>query len=216
MLIVALVLAVIGLAALVTAVVTSNELVAWVCIGASGLGVLLLIVDAIRERAQRRVPGVLPLAATGEHRMVDVLGPRPLVIRCRSMCYLLCQQQVNDVVYSTLVLGGPFVVPSLSLRCPFGGVNKPLFCPFAAPSEGEKGPLFCSKGAVSRVKTAPFCQKRGPSPKKTARQRPPLMPQRAQQRPPFFFQRGLRTPLFSFEGCLFSSEGCLFCKKGPV
>ena len=56
MLIVALVLAVIGLAALVTAVVTSNELVAWVCIGASGLGVLLLIVDAIRERAQRRVP----------------------------------------------------------------------------------------------------------------------------------------------------------------
>ena len=56
MLIVALVLAVIGLAALVTAVVTSNELLAWVCIGASGLGVLLLIVDAIRERAQRRVP----------------------------------------------------------------------------------------------------------------------------------------------------------------
>lgn len=55
MLIVALVLAVIGLAALVTAVVTSNELVAWVCIAASVLGVLLLIVDAIRER-QGRVP----------------------------------------------------------------------------------------------------------------------------------------------------------------
>ena len=50
MLIVALVLAVIGLAALVTAVVTSNELVAWVCIAASVLGVILLIVDAIRER----------------------------------------------------------------------------------------------------------------------------------------------------------------------
>lgn len=66
MLIVALVLAVIGLAALVTAVVTSNELVAWVCIGASGLGVLLLIVDAIRERAQRRVPGALPSSASGE------------------------------------------------------------------------------------------------------------------------------------------------------
>jgi hypothetical protein len=62
MLIVALVLAVIGLAALVTAVVTSNELVAWVCIGASGLGVLLLIVDAIRERAQRRVPVGAPAA----------------------------------------------------------------------------------------------------------------------------------------------------------
>ena len=55
MLIVALVLAVIGLAALVTAVVTSNELVAWVCIAASVLGVILLIVDAIRER-QGRVP----------------------------------------------------------------------------------------------------------------------------------------------------------------
>ncbi len=53
MLIVALVLAVIGLAALVTAVVTSNELVAWVCIGASVLGVILLIVDAIRERQSR-------------------------------------------------------------------------------------------------------------------------------------------------------------------
>ena len=53
MLIVALVLAVIGLAALVTAVVTSNEIVAWVCIGASGLGVLLLVVDAIRDRARR-------------------------------------------------------------------------------------------------------------------------------------------------------------------
>jgi membrane protein implicated in regulation of membrane protease activity len=53
MLIVALVLAVIGLAALVTAVVTSNELIAWVCIGASVLGVVLLIVDALRERNRR-------------------------------------------------------------------------------------------------------------------------------------------------------------------
>jgi FtsZ-interacting cell division protein ZipA len=53
MLIVALVLAVIGLAALVTAVVTSNELVAWVCIAASVLGVILLIVDAIRERSHK-------------------------------------------------------------------------------------------------------------------------------------------------------------------
>ncbi len=55
MLIVALVLAVIGLAALVTAVVTSNEIVAWVCIGASAIGVLLLVVDAVRERQQRRL-----------------------------------------------------------------------------------------------------------------------------------------------------------------
>src|SRR5690349_8181883 len=52
MLIVALVLAVIGLAALVTAVVTSNELIAWVCIAASVIGVVLLIVDAVRERSR--------------------------------------------------------------------------------------------------------------------------------------------------------------------
>ena len=52
MLIVALVLAVIGLAALVAAVVTSNELIAWVCIGASVIGVVLLIVDALRERSK--------------------------------------------------------------------------------------------------------------------------------------------------------------------
>jgi hypothetical protein len=48
MLIIALVLALIGLVALVFAVVTSNELVAWVCIGASVLGVVLLIIDALR------------------------------------------------------------------------------------------------------------------------------------------------------------------------
>jgi hypothetical protein len=58
MLIIALVLAVIGLAALVFAVVTSNELVAWVCIGASVLGVVLLIIDALRER-QRREEGAV-------------------------------------------------------------------------------------------------------------------------------------------------------------
>jgi len=55
MLIVALVLAVIGLASLVTAVVTSNEVVAWVCIGASAIGVVLLVVDAIRERKAGRL-----------------------------------------------------------------------------------------------------------------------------------------------------------------
>lgn len=52
MLIIALVLAVIGLASLVTAVVTSNEVIAWVCIAASVIGVLLLIVDALRERSR--------------------------------------------------------------------------------------------------------------------------------------------------------------------
>ena len=57
MLIVALVLAVIGLAALVTAVVTSNELIAWVCIAASVIGVVLLIVDALRERSRADAGG---------------------------------------------------------------------------------------------------------------------------------------------------------------
>ncbi|MDA2890436.1 phage holin family protein [Mycolicibacterium sp. BiH015] len=55
MLIVALVLAVVGLAALVMAVVTSNELIAWVCIAASVIGVVLLIVDAIRDRSKSDV-----------------------------------------------------------------------------------------------------------------------------------------------------------------
>ena len=53
MLIVALVMAVIGLAALVTAVVTGNNAIAWVCIGASAIGVVLLIVDALREHRRR-------------------------------------------------------------------------------------------------------------------------------------------------------------------
>ena len=57
MLIIALVLALIGLVALVFAVVTSNELVAWVCIGASVLGVVLLIIDALRERQRRDADG---------------------------------------------------------------------------------------------------------------------------------------------------------------
>jgi hypothetical protein len=53
MLIIALVLALVGLVALVFAVVTSNELVAWVCIAASVLGVVLLIIDAVQERRRR-------------------------------------------------------------------------------------------------------------------------------------------------------------------
>jgi hypothetical protein len=66
MLITALILAVIGLAALITAVATSNELIAWVCIGASGLGIVLLIVDAIRERFRGPVapPAVAPAVVT--------------------------------------------------------------------------------------------------------------------------------------------------------
>lgn len=72
MLIIALVLAVIGLAALVFAVVTSNELVAWVCIGASVLGVVLLIIDALQER-QRREAGATteePAPADGQESIL--------------------------------------------------------------------------------------------------------------------------------------------------
>lgn len=58
MLIIALVLALIGLVALGFAVVTSNELVAWVCIGASVVGVVLLIIDALRERRGRDAAAV--------------------------------------------------------------------------------------------------------------------------------------------------------------
>jgi len=66
MLIVALVLAVIGLAALVTAVVTSNEVVAWVCIAASALGVVLLIIDAVRERKHSRLAALTAQAEDAE------------------------------------------------------------------------------------------------------------------------------------------------------
>ncbi len=78
MLIIALVLALIGLIALVFAVVTSNELVAWVCIGASILGVVLLIIDALRER-QRRDAGDEEddeVAGTGDEESADVDYPK--------------------------------------------------------------------------------------------------------------------------------------------
>jgi hypothetical protein len=68
MLIIALVLAVIGLAALVFAVVTSNELVAWVCIAASVLGVVLLIIDALQERQRRDADGTSTQPADAKPR----------------------------------------------------------------------------------------------------------------------------------------------------
>ncbi len=67
MLIVALVLAVIGLVALVTAVVTGDEVIAWVCIAASVLGVVLLIVDAVRERQKRDGDDVEPEGFDAEY-----------------------------------------------------------------------------------------------------------------------------------------------------
>lgn len=76
MLIIALVLAVIGLAALVFAVVTSNELVAWVCIAASVLGVVLLIIDALQERRRREAgtPADKPAAAESTQQEVNSAG----------------------------------------------------------------------------------------------------------------------------------------------
>lgn len=76
MLIIALVLALIGLLALVFAVVTSNQLVAWVCIGASVLGVALLIVDALRERQQGGADEADGAGETGVAEEADVDYPR--------------------------------------------------------------------------------------------------------------------------------------------
>jgi membrane protein implicated in regulation of membrane protease activity len=74
MLIAALILAVIGLAALITAVATSNELIAWVCIGASSLGIVLLIVDAVREQFRRPVaPAAVAPAVIAEPETTEVI-----------------------------------------------------------------------------------------------------------------------------------------------
>ena len=67
MLLVSLILAVVGLVALVAAVITNNEMIAWVCIGASSLGVILLIVDAIRERTVRPAAGALTASDDAEY-----------------------------------------------------------------------------------------------------------------------------------------------------
>lgn len=49
-----------------TAVVTSNEVIAWVCIAASVIGVILLIVDAIREKQRAGEPTPEPAPADDE------------------------------------------------------------------------------------------------------------------------------------------------------
>ena len=67
MLLVSLILAVVGLVALVAAVITNNEMIAWVCIGASSLGVILLIIDAIRERTVRPPSGALTASDDAEY-----------------------------------------------------------------------------------------------------------------------------------------------------
>ncbi len=76
MLLVSLILAVVGLVALVAAVITNNEMIAWVCIGASSLGVILLIVDAIRERTVQPPPGDLTASddATASPFVADADG----------------------------------------------------------------------------------------------------------------------------------------------
>lgn len=77
MLIAALVMAVIGLAALVTAVVTSNEVIAWVCIVASAIGVILLIVDAVRERQRRESEAAGPAAKPESPVVAEPTEPEP-------------------------------------------------------------------------------------------------------------------------------------------
>ncbi len=71
MLIIALVLAVVSLAALVTAVVTSNEVIAWVCIGLSALGM-----SAAHRRCDPR-----PQPAAGGRRLGPDGGPAPVAPR---------------------------------------------------------------------------------------------------------------------------------------
>ena len=92
MLIIALVLALVGLVALVFAVVTSNELVAWVCIAASVLGVVLLIIDAVQERRRgdtgETAEGSEDAAVdypeeAAEHERDDQHGPAPLGVSRR-------------------------------------------------------------------------------------------------------------------------------------
>ena len=106
MLIVALVLAVIGLAALVTAVVTSNELIAWGCIAASVSGVVLLIgqedglsaavvVDAIEDQRQvvikglqesyGRVPGIAAATILGDGQIALILDPIDLIAQASGL-----------------------------------------------------------------------------------------------------------------------------------
>lgn len=77
MLIVALVLAVIGLAALVMAVVTSNELIAWVCIAASAVGVILLIIDALRDRSSRQSDGTAAAATDSDEQDAEYVEDYP-------------------------------------------------------------------------------------------------------------------------------------------
>ena len=91
MLLVSLILAVVGLVALVAAAITNNEMVAWVCIGASSLGVILLIVDAIRERTVQPPPGDLTASD-------DATAP-PFVADADATEVI-----ESDVVYSTEVI----------------------------------------------------------------------------------------------------------------
>jgi hypothetical protein len=91
MLLVSLILAVVGLVALVAAVITNNEMIAWVCIGASSLGVILLIVDAIRERTVQPPPGDLTAS--------DDANTPPFVADADATDVI-----ESDVVYSTDVI----------------------------------------------------------------------------------------------------------------
>ncbi|QUR68358.1 hypothetical protein [Mycobacterium spongiae] len=56
--IVALTMAIIAIGALMAAVVTSNAIVAWACIGASLVGLTLVIVSTLQARQQRNAQSV--------------------------------------------------------------------------------------------------------------------------------------------------------------
>lgn len=75
MLIIALVLAVVGLTALVAAVVTGNAVIAWFCIAASVVGVVLLIVDAVRERSRKPAAAATGVADSGTAEEFDADYP---------------------------------------------------------------------------------------------------------------------------------------------
>jgi hypothetical protein len=110
MLIVALVLAVIGLAALITAVVTSNEVVAWVCIAASALGVVLLIIDAVRERAQGRL-GALAAAADEADEDADDAEAAPFTADADTELIEYSDEIVEPVVVEPVVVEPVVVEP---------------------------------------------------------------------------------------------------------
>ena len=77
---IACVLAVFSLVALLTALVTNHDVFAWVCSGVSGAGVVVLIVDAVRDRrvrADARAGAQCPVGPQALHATEIRPGQRP-------------------------------------------------------------------------------------------------------------------------------------------